>query len=427
MKSDELLDMIGNTEDALLEKAESPVKASGIRWKRYAAVAAALVLCASGAAWYIHSLRPVYTPPTHGDDSDALTYPVEEGDTLPLLEVNFISGDMGFEGLELYDISELKSGNPWHADAEIATLPVFENYFVQQRDSTLAHPADEERMLSCLKDAAVIVGAEIDETAVIRHNTKYGTLTLDDIRDKFPSEEEALAYMEGGSIYMLEAAVKGYSLTADAWFNTRIEFAPSVRLPEGVDFGFHDDYEQYVTSAEYLMETYMGAFGLGQPTACIEGGGYNIYNEQSYDIYFYDAAGDLTEQILNYNLSSVRFSCDDVRQLWLIDQKQTDRTHKIGDYPILTPEEAEELFLAGDYLTTVPQEYIPEEMTAAKLELIYRTGNREQYYLPYYRIYAEVTPDFERETDIKTYGVFYIPAVRPEYLTDVETWGEHFN
>ncbi len=426
MKREELLDMIGNTEDALLERAESPAKSFGIHWKRYAAAAAALVLCASGATWYLHSLRPVYTPPTHGDDSDALTYPVEGGDTLPILEVSFIGGDMGFEGLELYDISELQSGNPWHEDAEIPTLPVFENHFVQQRDSTLAHPADEERMTALLKETASIVGAEIDESALIRHNTMYGTLTLEDIRDKFPSEEEALAYLEGGSIYMLEAAVKGYSLTANAWFSTRIEFTPSIRLPEGVDFGFHDDYEQYVTSAEYLMETYMGAFEMETPTACIEGGAYNIYNEQSYDIYFYDAAGDITEQILNYNLSSVRFSCDDVRQLWLIDKKNTDRTHKIGDYPILTPEEAEGMFLAGDYLTTVPEDYVPADMTAAKLELIYRTGNREQYYLPYYRIYAEVTPDFEREYDTRTYGAFYVPAVRPEYLEIAEP-EMHFN
>lgn len=426
MKHDELLDMIGNTEDALLERAESPAKSSGIHWKRYAAIAAALMLCASGAAWYIDSLRPVYTPPSHGDDSDALTYPVEGQHTLPMIKGDFVGGDMGFEGLELYDISELKSGNPWHADANLMTLPVFENMCVYQYDSTLAQPADEERMTELLKDAAAIVGAEIDEAALIRHNTNYGALTLEDICDKFPSEEEALAYMEGGSIYMLESAVKGYSLTADAWFNTRIEFSPSLRLPDGMGFGYHDAYEQFVTSAEYLMETYLGAFGMEQPTACIEGGDYNIYNEQSHQIYFYDAAGDLTEQILNYNLNSVKFSCDDVRQLWLIDRKNIDRTHKIGDYPILTAEEAEEAFLSGDYLTTVPADYLPKKMTAAKIELIYRTSIREKYYLPYYRIYAEVSPDFEHEYDTKTYGVFYVPAVRPEYV-DIVPQEIHFN
>lgn len=426
MKPDELLDMIGNTEDALLERTESPAKSSGIRWKRYAAVAAALVLCASGAAWYINTLRPVYTPLTHSDDSDAPTYPVEGQHNLPMIKGNFVGGDMGFEGLELYDISELRSGNPWHEDADISTLPVYENYFCQHQDMTLAHPADVEIMTALLHETAAVVGVEIDESALIRHNTMYGSLTLEDIRDKFPSEEEAIAYLGGGSIYMLEAAVKGYSLTADAWFNTRIEFSPSLRLPDGMGFGYHDAYEQYVTSADYLMETYLGAFGMKEPTACIEGGDYNIYNEQSHQIYFYDAAGDLTEQILNYNLNSVKFACDDVRQLWLIDRKNIDRTHKIGDYPILTAEEAEDTFLAGDYLTTVPEDYLPEEMTAAKIELIYRTGSREKYYLPYYRIYAEVTPNFEREYNTKTYGVFYVPAVRPEYV-DILPQEVHFN
>lgn len=423
MTNEELLEMIGDTDDALLEKAESSIKSPKIHWKRCAGIAACLVLCASGAAWYLRMHKPD-TPPADG--MGGIDPTAEIGD-LPILEGNFHGGDMGFEGFEFYDISELRSGNPWHEEAEISTLPVFENVYVFQHGGTLAQPADEARMLEQLRETAAIIGEEIDETALIRHNTNYGSLTLEDIRDKFPSEEEAIAYMEQGSFYMLEAVLDDHRLTADAWLNTRIEFTPSIRLPEGMDFGHHDAYEQYVISAEYLKETYLDAFGMEEPTACIEGGDYNIYNEQSYHVYFYDAAGDMTERILNYNFDSVKFACDDVRQLWLIDRTNIDRTHKVGDYPILTPEEAEELFRNGAYLTTVPEEYLPEDMTTAKIELIYRTGSRERYYMPYYRIYAEISPDFVRDYDTKTYGAFYIPAVRPEYLTDAKTWDESFN
>jgi hypothetical protein len=61
------------------------------------------------------------------------------------------------------------------------------------------------------------------------------------------------------------------------------------------------------------------------------------------------------------------------------------------------------------------------------VELIYRTGNSEKYYLPYYRIYAEISPDFERTTAVRNYGAFYVPAVRPEYLKNAELWDGRFN
>ena len=59
----------------------------------------------------------------------------------------------------------------------------------------------------------------------------------------------------------------------------------------------------------------------------------------------------------------------------------------------------------------------------AKTELIYMTGEREQYYLPFYRFYVEV-PELEREGGFKTYGSYYVPAVEESYLYQMPVWGE---
>ena len=64
--------------------------------------------------------------------------------------------------------------------------------------------------------------------------------------------------------------------------------------------------------------------------------------------------------------------------------------------------------------------------TPAKVELVYRTGEREGYFLPYYRFYLEL-PSMEEEDGLKTYGAFYVPAVRPEYLEGVPVWDGSFN
>ena len=52
---------------------------------------------------------------------------------------------------------------------------------------------------------------------------------------------------------------------------------------------------------------------------------------------------------------------------------------KVGDYPLIDAETARCLLLNGDYITTVPSEYLRDgtitEPQIAKTELVYRTGN----------------------------------------------------
>ena len=44
----------------------------------------------------------------------------------------------------------------------------------------------------------------------------------------------------------------------------------------------------------------------------------------------------------------------------------------------------------------------------------------------YNRFYLEL-PSMEEEDGLKTYGAFYVPAVRPEYLEGVPVWDGSFN
>ena len=50
-----------------------------------------------------------------------------------------------------------------------------------------------------------------------------------------------------------------------------------------------------------------------------------------------------------------------------------------------------------------------------KAEIVYKTGDYETYYMPYYRFYAEL-PEKEQENGLKTYGCYYVPAVNGRYL-----------
>ena len=58
------------------------------------------------------------------------------------------------------------------------------------------------------------------------------------------------------------------------------------------------------------------------------------------------------------------------------------------------------MLLNGSYLTTVPYEISGPEYVK-KVELIYRTGSHEQYFMPYYRFYVEL-PEEEMENGRKS-------------------------
>ena len=164
---------------------------------------------------------------------------------------------------------------------------------------------------------------------------------------------------------------------------------------------------------------------MDNPQVNIHGGDYNIYSQQSFSIEFFDAADHDIEQIINYNFNRVAFYCDDNGKLFLARVFQPDLSKKMGDYPIISSGKAKELLLNGNYLSTVPYEF-PSAEFIKKVELIYRTGGYEAYYMPYYRFYVEL-PEAEHENGLKDYGAFYVPAVEGTYISNMPTWDGSFN
>ena len=118
------------------------------------------------------------------------------------------------------------------------------------------------------------------------------------------------------------------------------------------------------------------------------------------------------------------FYCDDDGKLCLTSTRQPDLSQILCKYRIITEGEAKDLLLKGNCITTVPYG-LPEENYIAKTELVYRTGSREQYFMPYYRFYVELP---EEESDgMKTYGAYYVPAVEEKYISNMPLWDGSFD
>ena len=211
-------------------------------------------------------------------------------------------------------------------------------------------------------------------------------------------------------------------------------------LPEGCRFtnSSTTDEEAGKTLA-YLIERYADALGLAQPAA-VTYGDYSIDGEfyRSYEAY--DGAGTAEEIILNYNFRRVRFISDEhsvdaseksgagaLQRIVLGDGLLL--AEKLGDYPIISADEAKELLLSGYGQSSVPSDYpAPTAETVEHVELIYRIGALEEVLLPYYRFEVRL-PDKSNcgaGLGLKSYGVYYVPAITAEYLTDMPTYNGWF-
>ncbi len=379
MRGEELLEKMELADLQYVEAAETAAKPKRIGWIRFATAAACLAAAAAAGI---------------------LLLPREPAE-LPLLTIaEDTNSGMGFEGYTVHDISELTNGNPWNEDMVLTTLPVYRNplTYVDNRPSG----ADFEQMEDILLDTAGRLGMD---TAALT------------VTDNAPDEDEQKAitekYAEVGSTVPagcfdpteLSVRTRQYELTIDLTQTIDIRFKPRIPLPEGLLLS---------DSAEYLMMEYAALMDFKQPQLIPSGGDSNMDQ-----LSFYDGAGNDVQRIVNYNFFRVSFLSSTLARITM-----PDLSDKAGDYPVISLEEAKSLLESGHYITTVPCE-LPGMEYAAKAELVYRTGSREDYFMPYYRFYVEL-PEWE-ENGLKTYGAYYVPAVSGEYLAEMPVWDGSFN
>lgn len=379
MKSEHISDALQMLPDEILQETQRvrsrKKRINGIRRKWLAAVAV-LVLVVSGSWLFLQ----IFT------ENDAKE--------LPVLTVSreCRGGDMGsFECFMAYDISEQVNGNPWTKGADISALPVYRTPLDLEAYETKGevYGGDLGRMESVLRDTAVRLGQDGDTVEIEKRKGLY-------YLDAYLTTEK-----DGISIEV------GHDLTA------HIEFEPPVSIQEEYHFDYNSSYEELQTVAEYLKEEYNVLIGMRYPQTNIDGGNYDYDKHQSYQLEFYDGSGDLVNQIINYNFNKVAFYSSE-NKLWLMRIFQPDLSQKVGEYPIISPNEAEEYLLRGDYVTSVPYE-IPGREYVKKVELVYQTQVWEQYYMPYYKFYVEL-PE-EQEDGMKTYGIYYVNALDRQYLS----------
>ncbi|MCI8625875.1 MAG: hypothetical protein HFI40_06280 [Lachnospiraceae bacterium] len=406
MKKETLDAAVGMLSEELLEETNEVRKVKQKRrriQKGFVSFAAAVLLLCLAGGWYWNRQS--------GDD-----------ELLPKLEITKDSGEaMGFEGYLAYEIGELAGENPWQKEMELKTLPVYQNQLSYNQYGKVVDP-DLEAMERLLKEIAGRLGISA-EWLEITDDVPIGE-KREAILEKIGEEDSEDYFIPSKLI----AKVEGLSIEVDATLTAEIHLEPARELPEGYHYSYQESsYEEIGAVADYLKEQYQELLGMEKPVRNIYGGDYTYDGKakgQIYYIGFYEGGGDIIDQILQYHFYQVRFYCNEEGELNLIRFYHSDLSKKTGDYPLISWKEAETLLENGNYITSVPEEF-PGLEYVSKVELTYRSGNQEAYYMPYYRFYVEL-PEWEKD-GLKTYGAYYVPAVEGEYLTSMPVWDGNFS
>lgn len=327
MKTARLLKAFGGIDDQHIHEAWFFHKDRS--WRRILPIAASLIIAAG--LLYIFFKEPPPSPDLPGPKTGFETTQPPPGpvspDDLPLLQLELEVGGMGFEGYMAYSIDDLVNKNPWRESMVIATLPVYKGpgHWAASGWQT---EIDLEAMQAWAVELAGRLGLAEKELIVSDNRPTQEEIAA--ITEKYAAigEEPPPESFSGPTEVVVRGG--GIKLTVDARFEARIFFDPAIPLPDQYNFTHHASYEDTQAVAKYLSERYCHLLEMKEPVSNICGGDYDIYDRQMYRIEFYEGAGSLEEQIVNYNLCPACFCCDDDGELFVAGIFAGPPAHKWG-------------------------------------------------------------------------------------------------
>ena len=404
MKAEDISEAMNNINEDFIESANERRKPKSRKsaWIKWVSAAAAIAVFAfAGAKAFVPNRPEQNDNPVGGTES-------EYGASLPILEyVESSAAAYGFEGYLAYDISELENGNPWNEKMAFEALPVFRNNSFNEVG--IAYPGiGEEAMLQKLNS---ITGGEHGETEYSRvGDFSSGSGIPDDFVNRIEADfgNHTIEIQSNGTIVVTYNGFGGEE------------------LPDDISFTYTETSEGDAYRAiSYICQNYCDFLDKGN-TTFVTSGDYTFDGEFSRNYRIYDFSGDEINDMLNFAFNEIQLAPNDEGKLMLIRvNDKLSCAERIGDYPIISTEEAKDMLLDGGYITTAPYE-MPGKKYIAKAELVYRSGIGENIWMPYYRFLVEL-PEMEQENGLKNFGAYYVPAVKAEFITGLPLWNGSFN
>lgn len=467
MNEEKILDALQDIKDDYILEAAPPLhKKHKSRWLPGLGLAACLAAALFAGSRYFSPSSP--EPLTPDCSPLPLIEKAEPDASLPVLSTseNIISG-CGYEGYIAYNVSELLGTSPWREGDKITTLPAYHNSLTMTEPSeSLPRPywlrIDKGAIRAKLLAVAERFGLDPDKLVIQEPYASikpYEHSERDKLSGLTEPEKSERPYPEEELFDLstcLTAQQNGVTVEVDVHLSALAEFEPAIPLPEELRFAIPSEPtpEELAAAGRWLLTEHGEWFGLEDPQMSICGD-YGVAQDEPLQenykdspeeplasekgsperlyftgrLSFFEGNGSPEERLLNRSLYSAHVLFNEEGELCRIRFGGAVLSERLGNYPILTEEEARAELLAGRYITSVPYDF-PGEKQIGGVELMYRCGKS---CLPYYRYYVELPEagEYLRENtadrNIKDYGAYYVPAIPREYLSDLPVYDGSFN
>lgn len=347
---------------------------------------------------------------------------------LPMLTVSELNiGGFGIGALSTEEFEKLKASLP-EQEAKINEMPVYSS------SSLSADTAD--KMREKLKETAEYFGLDLDSMDIM--DTTLDKEGEEELRKQFKEEYNAdneeldrmvhslrtnsiitAHFIEGNNA----CGINSISIYPD--MTVRINFSQDsgVKLPTDYYLGENSTPEELEAAGRYLLNEYSGLINMSDPIL-------TEYTEHNGVAAFYEKGADLSENIANQSIKHVEFSGENNNLTSIIICEEYTLCEKIADYPIITEKDAEKLLRNGNYLSTINSTMytLKEDDEIGLIELTYLSGRGYECIMPFYLFYVRLPEEeFGHEEGDDIYGLFYVPAVRGEYLENMPAPAISFN
>lgn len=307
---------------------------------------------------------------------------------------------------------ETDIGNPWSAEMNFETLPVYYNF---------SDSSEHDFMIQTLKCVTETLGYDISEME-IKDNfmTEEGERGIREQWESYGAPEEEIQRIIRILRTMNGQIIASFGREIEISLNYNFRLDVNVKWYYGNCFSIPDEYKpanltitEMDKAGRYVLETYHNMFGISNPVLSIKSSSDNR-------VEYYEGGTD-AEEFTNYQLNRVSFEFNPKGDIVSMKFRAAG-IKKIGDYPIISVNEAAERLYDNRFLSmmgTVDYDFNGTEQIDA-VELVYLYRREHEYIMPYYHFEVGLTAEQIELVDNSEirYFEYYVPAIADEYLGD---------
>lgn len=373
-------------------------------FKRYALASLCICLIVSGILVY-HQLNSRSTDDIklstlHNDLVDKINDILlnQSNGQLQILNLNedeFFLGGMGFEAIELYEASELIHNNPYDVDKGTKTLPVYQNLNISGR---------------------------FGMNEVTRYTRKEEIEILEHYASVMNIKEYQINELEGGTLLISDIC----DIQINSKDRIMIEFSEKAMDNNMLIYTENDTKKDVIERIEQLIKypILKGVFDFSQANIDVEQGYYFNDIDQTYrpswEIKVSDGKGSQTNKLVNNQLNAIDISASEDGYLSMITIELKNTKQKIGNYPIISLEEAKQQLIKGHYITSSWS--LGDIECISYMEMVYFKKKNLDYFMPFYKFYMPLKDQdiiIKHDDRLVTYVAYYVPAIHSDYLDGI--------